>query len=316
MDKAVVLNHAKWGYISMAIVWSIILFSAMGFLWYHRRLPQLQMRRLPLVFAAMISLHIYYLIVLVAYVLGSAYPCVVEYWVMSILLPLGIALFQIANTQFLWIAAQQRRYMSIASLEELKIDKKTSPLDGHTGSLWQRMRKRLQNLDSVTRMVIYVAVAMTVQVSISASQFVTNTDCQRLPSPSSSSYSLANSIRNSVFFQQISSAPTSSSGTNVFVVGSGQSFIITDGTYTANASEGGPPWYGNSSGRGSMPHPSCGHRGAFKTHKVGASKQYCAVSQVCLVRPSGLPVCTRLTSPGSTAISFLQCGSLCRSFSC
>lgn len=164
MDTAVVFNRAKWGYISMAIVWSIILFSAMGFLWYHRRLPQLQMRRLPLVFAAMISLHIYYVIVLIAYVLGPAYPCAVEYWVMSTLLPLGIALFQIANTQFLWIAAHQRRYMSIASLEELKIDKRTSALDGHTGSFWQRTRKRLQNLDSVTRMVIYVAVAMTVQV--------------------------------------------------------------------------------------------------------------------------------------------------------
>lgn len=164
MDTAVLFNHAKWIYISVAIVWSIVLFSAMGFLLYHRRLPQLQMRRLPLVFAAMISLHIYYIIVLIAYVLGAAYPCFVEYWVMSILLPLGIALFQIANTQFLWIAAQQRRYMSIASLDDMKIDQRTSALDGHTGSFWQRSRKRLQNFDSVTRMVIYVAIAMTVQV--------------------------------------------------------------------------------------------------------------------------------------------------------
>lgn len=165
MDDTVVINGAKWAYISVAIVWSIILFSAMGFLWYHRQLPQLQIRRLPLVFVAMISLHIYWIIVLIAYVLGPLYPCVVEYWVMSILLPFGIAMFQIANTQFLWIAVQQRRYMSVASLDDLKMNKQTSALDGHTGSFRQRVTIRLQNLDSITRMVLYIVVAMAIQVS-------------------------------------------------------------------------------------------------------------------------------------------------------
>jgi hypothetical protein len=165
METEVVLSGGKWAYISVAVVWSIILFSAMGFLWYHRRLPQLQMRRLPLVFVAMISLHIYWVIVLIAYVLGPAYPCVVEYWVMSLLLPFGIAVFQVANTQFLWIAAQQRRYMSITSLDDLKMEKNASALDGHTGSLQQRMTTRLSDLDRITRMVIYVAVGMTMQVS-------------------------------------------------------------------------------------------------------------------------------------------------------
>lgn len=164
MGTEVVITRSKWAYISVAIVWSITLFSAMGFLWYHRRLPQLQIRRLPLVFVAMISLHIYWVIVMIAYIMGPLYPCVVEYWVMSILLPFGIAVFQIANTQFLWIAVQQRRYMSVTSLDDLKVHKQTSALDGHTGSFKQRMTTRLKNLDSITRMVIYIGIAMGIQV--------------------------------------------------------------------------------------------------------------------------------------------------------
>lgn len=168
MQSAVTLDAKDWAYIGAAIGWTLILFGGMAFLWHHRRLPQLQMRRLPLVFIAVISLHVYSTIVLVAYVLGPAYPCVLEYWVMSLLLPFGIAMFQLANSQFLWIAAQQRRFMSTSSLDDLKkASKNLSVLDGHTGSFGQRMMKRFKIVDPITRLIIWVMIAMTVQVSYS-----------------------------------------------------------------------------------------------------------------------------------------------------
>lgn len=166
MQTAVTLNNGDWAYIGVAVAWTVILLSGMAFLWHHRQLPQLQMRRLPLVFVAMISLHTYWIVVLIAYVLGPAYPCVLEYWVMSLLLPFGIAMFQLANSQFLWIASQQRRFMSTTSLDDLKMaSKNISVLDGRTGSFKRRMLKRFKSIDPITRLIVWVAVAMIFQVS-------------------------------------------------------------------------------------------------------------------------------------------------------
>lgn len=153
----------------------------MAFLWYHRRLPILQMRRLPLVFTAMGMLHIYWVLCMIGYVISPVAPCAAEYWIMSIIVPggkctisrqisglmcIGIATFQIANSQFLHIASQQKRYTSVQSLEELVRGRNVSALDGKTGSLWQRIWQRLQNMDRITRMVIYVSMGMALQVNI------------------------------------------------------------------------------------------------------------------------------------------------------
>lgn len=151
-------------YLGIAIAWTIGLIAFMAFLWRHRRLPHLQMRRLPLVFTAMVLLHIYGVGCLIAYIILPVFPCALEYWIMSILLPFGVALFQVANTQFLYIASQQKRFTSVRSLEELVRGKKVSALDGQTGSFWQRTVCRLKNIDRITRMVIFIGAAMTLQV--------------------------------------------------------------------------------------------------------------------------------------------------------
>lgn len=76
----------------------------------------------------------------------------------------GIALFQIANTQFLHIASQQKRYMEIENLEALIRGKKLSVLDGRSGSTWERTYQRLQEFDKITRMVVYVGIGLAIQV--------------------------------------------------------------------------------------------------------------------------------------------------------
>ncbi|OAP56049.1 hypothetical protein AYL99_10201 [Fonsecaea erecta] len=45
---------------------------------------------------------------------GPMTPCAVEFWVMSTLLPLGIAIFQAANSQFLYVAFTQRKYAHLS----------------------------------------------------------------------------------------------------------------------------------------------------------------------------------------------------------
>lgn len=83
---------------------------------------------------------------------------------MSILVPFGVAIFQVANSQFLYIASQQRRFTSVRNLEELVKGRKISALDGQTGSFWQRTVRRLKNIDQITRMVIFIGAAMILQV--------------------------------------------------------------------------------------------------------------------------------------------------------
>jgi len=151
-------------YLGIGITWTIGLIAFMAFLWRHRRLPHLQMRRLPLVFTAMVLLHLYGVGCILVYIILPVFPCAAEYWIMSILLPFGVALFQIANTQFLYIASQQKRFTSVRSLEELVRGKKESALDGQTGSFWQRTVRRLKNIDQITRMVVFIGAAMTIQV--------------------------------------------------------------------------------------------------------------------------------------------------------
>ena len=164
-DRGVHLDTISRIYIGIATTWTIVVLGVMAFLWHHRRLPHLQMRRLPLVFAAMGMLHGYGVLCYIAYVIGISFPCAIEFWDMNILLPLGIAVFQISNSQFLHIAEQQKRYTSTQSLDQLvRGSKKLSALDGRSGSLLQRTASRLENKDKITRMVIYVSIGMLLQV--------------------------------------------------------------------------------------------------------------------------------------------------------
>lgn len=167
MGTQLTIDKVGWVYIGIAIAWSTVMASAMAFLWYHRRLPQLRMRRLPLMFVAIVMLHIYWTLCMIGYVIGPVAPCAAEYWIMSILVPSGIAMFQIANTQFLYVASQQKRFTSVTNLDDLVHGRKISMLDGHVGSFWQRTMKRLKNVNQITKMVIFVGIGMTLQVSCS-----------------------------------------------------------------------------------------------------------------------------------------------------
>ena len=160
------LDHIGWTYMGITIAWTLTLVAVMAFLWHHRRLPHLQMRRLPLVFTAMTMLHLYGATCFIGYVIMPIAPCAVEYWIMSILVPFGIAIFQVANTQFLHIATQQRKFASVRSLDDLVRGKKMSALDGQSGNIWQRTTSRLRNLDRITQMVIFIAAGMAVQVRL------------------------------------------------------------------------------------------------------------------------------------------------------
>lgn len=159
------MTTLAWIYIGIAAIWTAAFVGIMAFLWHHRRLPHLQMRRLPLVFAAMSMLHLYGVLCYVAYGVGMNFPCQLEFWDMNLLLPAGIALFQIANSQFLHIASQQKKYVSVQGLGEHVRGKDASALDGRAGGFWQKTMWRIRHQDRITRMVVYVSIGIAIQVS-------------------------------------------------------------------------------------------------------------------------------------------------------
>lgn len=94
--------------------WTLCLFAGMAFLYSKRSMPILRVRGLALSFAAILWLHGYWMAVELAYTYGPLMPNGVEFWVMGIWLPFGVALFNASNSRFLHVAAAQEQFASTA----------------------------------------------------------------------------------------------------------------------------------------------------------------------------------------------------------
>lgn len=77
-----VLDRLGWAYVGIAIAWTVALASGLLFLHTHRHLPGIRMRRLPVLFTGVISLHIYGIVCIIGYVIGPLAPCSAEFWIM------------------------------------------------------------------------------------------------------------------------------------------------------------------------------------------------------------------------------------------
>lgn len=164
MAKAIVFTTLGWVYIVLDIVWTMVLVAGLAFLWRHRRLPFLQIRKLPLVFTAVINLHVYGFVCTLGLTVGQVVPCDAQFWIMSIYLPFGMALLQAANSQFLYIASQQKKFAQFNNLEDLELSEKSKPVDP-SWSWWKRTYEKVRRMDKVTRILVYIGIGMVVEVS-------------------------------------------------------------------------------------------------------------------------------------------------------
>lgn len=150
-------------YISIATAWTTILLIGATFLLSRRDLSFLRMRNIPLAVSAVATLHVYWILCMVAYVLNGHFPCAAEFWIMSIYLPLGIALFQACNTQLLHIADLQRNYTK----DHTSISERPLP---RTATKWRRYLSDLQAENKVRRTMSFIAYGMVVQVLVHQSE--------------------------------------------------------------------------------------------------------------------------------------------------
>jgi hypothetical protein len=145
-------------YVSVAIIWTTALLVGSAFLIANRHEQCIRIRNLFLALSAVCCLHVYWILCMVAYSMGDKYPCVAEYWIMSIYLPLGFALFQANSMQLLSVFGIQEKLL-FAAQQPYKphfIDRAKSP---------SRFLFQWKQLTLVQRTELGIAVGMVVQVS-------------------------------------------------------------------------------------------------------------------------------------------------------
>jgi len=102
------LNVAGIVYLAFVSAYTALLIWGMALLWFNRASTAIRIRGLPILLAAILSIHVYLAAVFVVYPLNGWYKCNTEFWYMSVVFPLGIAIFQISNIRLLAYAKKQR----------------------------------------------------------------------------------------------------------------------------------------------------------------------------------------------------------------
>lgn len=143
-------------YVVFASVWTLILACAMAFLYVRRDMPMLRIRGLPLSFGAVILLHMYWIAVQTGYIYGPIFPPAVEYWIMGVWFPLGIALFHASNSRFLYVAKAQKRFVNSKIIDDDQLSVRTYNRKTVVGLY--------KSLDHTNRMLVLVSAGMAFQV--------------------------------------------------------------------------------------------------------------------------------------------------------
>ncbi|KAF2130552.1 hypothetical protein P153DRAFT_384815 [Dothidotthia symphoricarpi CBS 119687] len=157
------LDSTGWTYMGMMIVWTVAFIAGVGYLWINRQLQSLRMRRIPLLLAGLIPLHLYGVVCLLSYLLGPLLPCTAEYWVMNLYLPFGIAIFHATNSQFLHIASRQKQFAHMSTLKASKsIDQERAQRVAN--SRWRRIFAGVERSDNIERTLLLIGVGIAIQI--------------------------------------------------------------------------------------------------------------------------------------------------------
>lgn len=143
-------------WIVFTFAWTLIVAGGMYFLWRRRDMPILRIRGLPLSFLAITLLHLYWGAVQTGHIWFPAATPEVEFWIMSIYLPCGIALFHASNSRFIHIAKQQRELFGsdAASIKTRR---------SHGRSIIGRFR----SMDYTKKILVLVSIGLGLQFALS-----------------------------------------------------------------------------------------------------------------------------------------------------
>lgn len=166
MAAAGIFDDLAKFYMSVDIIWTAALLVGAVLLVLNRREQCIRIRNLPLALGSVACLHIYWILCMAAYSMGAAYPCGVEYWIMSVYLPLGIALFQANSMQLL----------SVSGIQEKMLHTAYQPYTPRPKS--RQYLLRLKQMSLVQRTELGIAIGMAAQVSASSSSSSSSPVCR------------------------------------------------------------------------------------------------------------------------------------------
>lgn len=145
-------------YAAILLAWTLTLATGIVWLLRNRRLPYIRMRNLPLAIISTVLLHVYLVKIFLAYTTNGHFTCAAEFWIMSVYLPFGIALFQ-AN-------AMQLR--SVSDRQGVLLQRSLSPVSSSSGLMGgyrvPKFHTSWRSLTEVQRGYVYIAAGMLLQV--------------------------------------------------------------------------------------------------------------------------------------------------------
>ncbi|KAI6352173.1 hypothetical protein MCOR25_009506 [Pyricularia grisea] len=159
-SEPVALFWVAWGGF-----WTVMVLCGMIFLFKNRRMPFLKIRGLGLSFGAVILLHLYWLSCQIGLSIGAYVPDNIEFWIMGLYLPFGIALFHASNSRFLHVADAQKRYAEKATAY-------SGPKKHRCSCKDKTLMGRFRKLDYSTRIVAIVCVGMLLQLILTVTMFL------------------------------------------------------------------------------------------------------------------------------------------------
>jgi len=115
-------------YIAFALLYTVVVLVGLYVLFLLRRTTAVRLRSFPTICTTVLTLHIYLVLILVAYPLNGIYKCGAEFWVMSTLLPFGMALFQgtsvLRNRSLRWLnhTASNIRLLAYYEAQQALVD--------------------------------------------------------------------------------------------------------------------------------------------------------------------------------------------------
>ncbi|KAM5341366.1 hypothetical protein ACJ41O_014397 [Fusarium nematophilum] len=148
-------------WIVFTFAWTFMVAGGMYFLWRRRDMPLLRIRGLPLSFAAIFLLHLYWGAVQTGYVYFPLATPEVEYWIMSTWLPFGIALFHASNSRFLHVAKTQKELFAMDA----------PPSKGRRSGP-KGLKGRFQSLDYTKKILVLVGAGMAFQLFLTIFMFL------------------------------------------------------------------------------------------------------------------------------------------------
>ena len=147
-------------YAGFIVAWTLTLTAGIVWLFMKRRVQFIRMRNIPLAIASTAFLHVYLVKILLAYTTNGHFLCSAEFWIMSIYLPFGIALFQANVTQLRDTSYRQGRLLT-RQLSGLSSDAGMS-----RGKKMLGWHLRWKNLSEVETSYVLIGCGMLAQVCL------------------------------------------------------------------------------------------------------------------------------------------------------